>query len=147
MGNLYGAADADFYHRRVDAYSMREAIRDWHSGRRGTAVKGFFKREWPVIAWLVSFALIAVGIAQVNNVQDKLRESAVAGCERQNDVREAIRSQITAEIQESRHVDYSEIFPDVPPAELYRLISESNDRLRDQRANIPNADCEAAYPQ
>jgi hypothetical protein len=146
MGDLYGYTDVGFYHRRVDAHTVRQAIEDWHISKR-RAVTGFLKREWPVIAWLISFVLIAIGIAQVNNVQDQLRHSAIAGCERQNEVRQAIRSQITAEIQESRHVDYSEIFPDVPPAELYRLISEGNNRLREQRADIPDTDCEAAYPQ
>jgi hypothetical protein len=147
MGNLYGNPDVGFYHRRVDPYAMRQAVRDWHSGKRGTAVKGFFKREWPVIAWLVSFALIAVGIAQVNNVQDKLRDSSVAGCERQNQVRQALRSQLTVEIRESQTVDYSEIFPDVPPATLNRLIEENIEQMKEQRAGIPDADCEAAYPE
>jgi hypothetical protein len=144
MGNLYGNPDVGFYHRRVDANTVRQAIEDWHTSKR-KAITGFLKREWPIIAWLVSFTLIAIGIVQVNNFQENLREATQGGCERQNEVRQALRSQLTAEIRESQTVDYSEIFPDIPPAELDRLIRESNERLREQRADIPDADCEAAY--
>jgi hypothetical protein len=145
MGDLYGYTDVGFYHRRVGAYAMRQAIQDWHISKR-KAIKGFLKREWPVIAWLVSFALIAVGIVQVNNFQDQLRDSAVGGCERQNEVRQAIRLQLTAEIKESQRVDYSQIFPDVPPEQLDQLIRQSNQQTRRQRAALPDADCEALYP-
>jgi hypothetical protein len=126
---------------------MRQAVQDWHNGKRGRAIKGFLKREWPVIAWLVSFTLIAIGIFQVSNFQENLRDATVGGCERQNEVREALRSQLTSEIRESQAVDSRKIFPNVPPEELQRLIRESNERLREQRARIPDADCQAIYPQ
>jgi hypothetical protein len=146
MGDLYGYPDVGFYYRGVDADTVRQAIEDWHTSKR-KAITGFLKREWPIIAWLVSFALIAVGIVQVSNFQEDLRVATQGGCERQNEVRQALRSQLTAEIRESQTVDYSEIFPDIPPAELDRLIMESNERLREQRADIPDADCEAIYAQ
>jgi hypothetical protein len=146
MGDLHGYTDVGFYHRGVDAHTVRQAIEDWHTSKR-KAITGFLKREWPIIAWLVSFALIAVGIVQVSNFQEDLRVATQGGCERQNEVRQALRSQLTAEIQESRRVDYSEIFPDIPPAELDRLIKESNERLREQRADIPDAPCAEIYSQ
>jgi hypothetical protein len=124
---------------------VRQAVKDWHISKR-KAVKGFFKREWPIIAFIVCFSLIAVGIFQVQSFQDELRDSAVAGCERQNEVRKAVRMQLTSEIRETRRIDYSELFPTIPPTQIDRLISEGNEQARRQRAAIPDADCEALYP-
>jgi hypothetical protein len=125
---------------------MRQAFRDWHEGKRGTAIKGFFKREWPIIAWAVSFTLIAIGIFQVDSFGDTLRDSVIEGCERQNEVREALRHQFTLEISENRHIP-AEFFPDVPRRDFERLIQGSVRTLVEQRRSIPDADCEAAYPE
>jgi hypothetical protein len=125
---------------------MRQAFRDWHEGQRGTAIKGFFKREWPVIAWAVSFTLIAIGIFQVDDFGDKLRDSAVSGCERQNEVRQALRQQFTLEIKESRDIP-SEFFPAVPQQQLQELIRDGIERLREQRTRIPLVPCEELYPE
>jgi uncharacterized protein involved in exopolysaccharide biosynthesis len=125
---------------------MKQALQDWRISKR-KAITGFFRREWPVIAFILCFGAIAVGIVQVNNFQDQLRDSAVAGCERQNEVREAVRDQLTDEIKESQRVDYSTLFPNIPRAQLNALIKESNERTRERRAAIPDADCQAAYPE
>jgi hypothetical protein len=124
---------------------MKQALQDWHISKR-RAVTGFFRREWPVIAFILCFAAIAVGIFQMNNFQDQLRDSAVAGCERQNEVRRAVRMQLTSEIQQTRRIDYSQLFPTIPPTQIDRLISEGNEQARRQRAALPDADCEALYP-
>jgi hypothetical protein len=124
---------------------MRQAVQDWHISKR-KAVKGFFRREWPVIAFIVCFGLIAIGIVQVQTFQDQLRDSAVAGCERQNEVRRAVRAQLTSEIEQTRRVDYSQLFPTIPPTQIDRLISEGNEQARRQRAALPDADCESLYP-
>jgi hypothetical protein len=146
MGDLYGYTDVGFYHRRVDAHTVRQAIEDWHTSKR-KAVTGFLKREWPVLSFLICFGLLAIALWQINTFQDSLRDSAVAGCERQNEVRKAVRDQLTDDIQESQRVDYSTLFPSIPRAQLNQLIKESNERTRAQRAAIPDADCEAAYPE
>jgi hypothetical protein len=124
---------------------MRQAVQDWHISKR-KAVKGFFRREWPVIAFIVCFGLIAIGIVQVQTFQDQLRDSAVAGCERQNEVRQAVRAGLTSEIEQTRRIDYSQLFPTIPPTQIDRLIQEGNERARRQRAALPDADCESLYP-
>jgi hypothetical protein len=75
-----------------------------------------------------------------------LRDSAVSGCERQNEVRQALRQQFTLEIKESRDIP-SEFFPAVPQQQLQELIRDGIERLREQRTRIPLVPCEELYPE
>lgn len=46
---------------------MRQAQQDWTEHRYVQAVTGFVARHWPLIAWAVSFVLLALTVL---NVQD-----------------------------------------------------------------------------
>jgi hypothetical protein len=127
---------------------MKQAIEDWHNHRRVKAVRGLVRREWPVIAWFISFILIAFGIWQVASLQENLREGLIRSCERNgNPLREAVIDQLEGEIQQSKAFDYSEFFPSVPPERLHTLIREENQRMRGYIEQIQPVDCPSLYPR
>jgi hypothetical protein len=127
---------------------MRQAIEDWHNHRRVKAVTGAIKREWPVIAWAISFLLLAFTIWQVQAFGEDLRDGLIRSCERNgNPLREAVIDQLEGEIEQSKIVDYSEFFPSVPPERLDALIREENQRIRGYIEQIQPVDCPSLYPR
>jgi hypothetical protein len=57
---------------------MKQAKQDWRNHHRVKAVTGFFKREWPVVAWAISFIALAIVILQVNALAASTTDSLCA---------------------------------------------------------------------
>lgn len=92
-------------------------------------------------------AQVAAAITkQLVKFTEALRDANVTGCERQNEVRQALRSRITQDIHDTRHTDPS-LFPQIPPDEFAQLLRKRIKRLREQRAGIPDAPCDKIYPK
>lgn len=125
---------------------MKQAKQDWRDHRYGQAVKGFIKREWPILAWLSSFVLIAFALVQTSQFSAELRDASVAGCERQNLVREATRGILEDQIKSSRQINREDVFPNIPPELYRRLIARSNQQRRERIEQLAPADCTQAYP-
>jgi hypothetical protein len=98
-------------------------------------------------------------ITQVAGFAEDLRDSSVAGCKRQNEVRSAerhgLRNDIresVGEIAENKRIP-PEFFPGIPPEQFEALIKQGIRQARENIAEdrrvidgIPPADCEDAYP-
>lgn len=59
---------------------MRQARADWHEGHYAEAIKGFIRREWPVIAFVICFALIGVGVMRVKQLSEDNRQAIRVSC-------------------------------------------------------------------
>lgn len=115
---------------------MRQARKDWQEHHYAKAIGGFIGREWPIIAWLASFALIAIGLMQVSRLAEdvddfsrNLQTNLVNSCRSAGDpVRRALIDVYRDEIEQAQTVDYSSFFPNIPRDELERLIQEGINR-------------------
>jgi hypothetical protein len=145
MAGIYGRSGTRFNRWRVDVHTVRQAIQEWHNGKHGSAVKGFFKREWPVLSFIVCFSLIAIALINVENYQQDLRDATVSGCERQNEVRAALRDVLSDDIANLRTIE-PRLFPEITTAEFSLLREQRIQDMLESRENIGDADCEAVYP-
>jgi hypothetical protein len=128
---------------------MRQAREDWRNHHYTRAIGGFVKREWPVIAWVISFVLIAYAIVEVSTFSGDLRNGLVQSCEDNgNPLREYLRDEARSEITEARSFNYEEFFPNVPPSTLDALlreeIADAREALNTTLAPLP---CNDLYPK
>lgn len=124
-------------------------MRDWHESRT-RAIRGFVKREWPVIAWAVSFALIALALYQVSQLTNKIHESQIAVCEaalKPGGVRYIVAEQIRFQVEQSQNFDYSKFFPNVPQDQLEQLLAAQRERSLAEIHQLLDVDCDAVYPK
>jgi hypothetical protein len=134
---------------------MKQAIKDWHAGRHGAAVRGFFKREWLVIAWVCSFLLIGIAI-----VQNEQRSTEIERVARETDaLAEELRSSLLQSCLESRTplVGYfhdeiastraltAEQFPGISPPDFAALQAEKIDRIKAVVVALQPSQCQELY--
>lgn len=59
---------------------MKRAREQWREGQRWEAAKGFVRREWPVMAFVICFALIGVGVLRVQQLGEDNRKAVRVSC-------------------------------------------------------------------
>lgn len=127
---------------------MRQARKDWREHHRVKAITGFVRREWPVLAWLISFVALAWVILQVSTFSGDLRDGLVASCQKNgNPLRQVVRDILQTDIEQSKSLDYEQFFPNIPPAQLHALIHQENKESKRQLKTIEPLDCAALYPK
>jgi uncharacterized protein YpmB len=123
------------------------------------------KDRGPIVILTIGLVVVAIGtafsVSNVINAADAVRDAAVEGCERQNDVRKAQRhalhndiAEALAGIEEDKNIP-QEFFPDIPPDEFERLIEqgarEARENIREDRKvieeELQHVDCESKYPE
>lgn len=101
------------------------------------------------------FVAVIVGGAYVlttrsDDLQDfssALRNGLVQSCEENgNPLREAVQEEVRSEIRQRSTLDYGRFFPDVPAAELERLLAEETAEDRAILKKIAPVDCPSLYP-
>jgi hypothetical protein len=110
---------------------MRQAREDWREHRYSQAVTGFIKREWPVIAWAISFVALAVVILQVNALAARTTDSLCA-----------LRSDLERRVETSRQFleENPHGIPGITPAYL-RTSIENQERTVEALSDL---DCPPA---
>jgi hypothetical protein len=77
----------------------------------------------------------------------ELRAGLVTNCQRGgNPLRKAVQRMLREQIAQSKHIDLAKFFPQIPPAELQRLIAEQNAKRRALIRSIAPVDCTRLYP-
>jgi hypothetical protein len=86
-------------------------------------------------------------IDQNRHFAEELRDGLVQTCERNgNPLRITLAEILHDEIAQSQTADLEKFFPQIPPAELERLVDEENRKRRIRLREIKPLDCAAQYP-
>ncbi len=131
---------------------MRQAIKDWHTGSKGRAVRGFFHRHWPSLAFIVCFAILGSIILRVSDLAEQnralvtgTRSALIAACENN---RGPLNKYFMNQLAESRGhgVDYyRKLFPDFPPEQLRKSILRQRGQLKSVIAVTDPTACADQY--
>lgn len=105
--------------------------------------------------WIVPYVLIVLTLLalstpiayyeQTRAYQGSLRDASVDGCQRQNDVRAALRLSVRQQMQQTRSIRADQ-FPGFSPQDFHQLVRSQLAQDRSLLATIPNVNCELAYP-
>jgi hypothetical protein len=88
---------------------MKQALQDWRNHHRVKAVRGFLRREWPVVAFALQFIALALVVLWINSIATVNHDSL---CALKHNLEERIAD--TAEFLE----DHPEGFAGIPAATL-----------------------------
>lgn len=107
-----------------------------------------------VLSVVLFVAVIAGGIyfatnesASTRDFSSELRDGLVASCERNgNPLREAVQKMLRDDIAQSRSPALRRFFPQIPPAELDRLIQAETKANEETIREIAPVDCASLYP-
>jgi DNA-binding transcriptional regulator of glucitol operon len=93
----------------------------------------------------------AAGLAKVvkrhGHLAEKIVDSAIAGCQRQNIIRKTLRENLQEDIEQSHSTNYEKFFPNIPPDKLHRLIHRENVKSRERIKELARQKCRQLFPQ
>lgn len=113
-------------------------------------VKGLRIAVAAFVLSILLFGVVVVGAIYVVEVHsadaNRLREGLVESCERNgNPLRKTVQDILRDQIKQSESPLLARFFPQIPKADLDRLIAAQNELRRERIQQIAPVDCQALY--